>query len=209
MADDGSNLDNVYGAQNAQATREAYEGWAEGYDAENIGNGYRVPGIGCAMISRHVDTQIGTIYDAACGTGIVGGILELLGYCQIVGSDLSPAMLKTAESLSAYQRLYVHDLGQRLPEPDDTFGGVTCFGSLGPGHAPASCLDKFVRVTRPGGHIVFNTRADTYAEQDLKGKVDQLKESGAWKAVDQSPIFSSYCLIEPEVTSQILVFQVC
>ena len=33
MADDGSNLDNVYGAQNAQATREAYEGWAEGYDA--------------------------------------------------------------------------------------------------------------------------------------------------------------------------------
>ena len=53
------NLDNVYGAENAEATRQAYDGWTEGYDAENIGNGYRVPGIGCAMIARYVDLQAG------------------------------------------------------------------------------------------------------------------------------------------------------
>ncbi|MGY9055494.1 MAG: hypothetical protein ACKVGZ_07805 [Alphaproteobacteria bacterium] len=99
------NLDNVYGAENAEATRQAYDGWTEGYDAENIGNGYRVPGIGCAMIARYVDLQAGPIYDAACGTGIVGGMLELLGYHAIIGSDLSPVMLKYAETLSAYQRL--------------------------------------------------------------------------------------------------------
>jgi hypothetical protein len=96
-----------------------------------------------------------------------------------------------------------------LPEAGDSFAAVTCFGSLGPGHAPASCLDEFVRITRPGGHIVFNTRADTYAKQDLKGKVDSLTAAGAWKAITQTPVFQSYYLIEPDVSSQVLVFEVC
>ena len=43
MNDDNNNLDQVYGSENPEATKEAYEKWAIGYDAENIGNGYRVP----------------------------------------------------------------------------------------------------------------------------------------------------------------------
>jgi SAM-dependent methyltransferase len=208
MTKDGGNLEQFYGAKDSKATREAYDGWAEGYDAENIGNGYRVPGIGCALLSRHVDRNGGPIFDAACGTGIVGGILELLGYQQIVGSDLSPAMLKATELLTAYQRLYEHDLNNPLPETDSMYNALVCFGSLGLGHAPASCLDEFIRVTRSGGHIVFNIRAETYAKQELKGKVESLTTSGAWNLVDQSPIFQSYYLVEPDVTAQVFVFQV-
>ncbi len=78
MSNDSRNLDQVYGAEDSDATREAYEGWAAGYDSENIGNGYRVPGIGCALVARHVDRNGGPVFDAACGTGIVGGMLELL-----------------------------------------------------------------------------------------------------------------------------------
>ncbi len=208
MNDDSNNLDQVYSAEDSNATREAYEGWAAGYDAENIGNGYRVPGIGCALLARHVDNKVGSVFDAACGTGIVGGILELLGYRDIVGSDLSPAMLQSAEELNAYQRLYEHDLGNPLPEADNTYDAVVCFGSLGPGHAPASCLDEFVRVTRSGGHIIFNTRAETYPGQDLRVKVEELEATKKWVLVDQSPIFRSYYLVEPDVTSQIYVFQV-
>ncbi|MEM9604960.1 MAG: class I SAM-dependent methyltransferase, partial [Pseudomonadota bacterium] len=94
MSDDSNSLDQVYGAENSKATRTAYDGWAAGYDAENIGNGYRVPGIGCAVIARHVEPNGEPLFDAACGTGIIGGILELLGYQSIVGSDISPAMLE-------------------------------------------------------------------------------------------------------------------
>ena len=99
-------------------------------------------------------------------------------------------------------------MGERLPENDGAFAAVTCFGSLGPGHAPASCLDEFIRITRSGGHVIFNTRAETYPEQDLKTKIDELSASGARKLVDQTPIFRSYYLIEPDVTSQVYVFQV-
>jgi SAM-dependent methyltransferase len=208
MVEDNENLSNVYGSEDADATRSAYEGWAEGYDAENIGNGYRVPAIGCSMIARHVELSAGPIYDAACGTGIIGGILELIGFKSIVGSDLSPTMLEYAKPQKSYQRLYEHDLGEVLPESDNSFAAVTCFGSLGPGHAPPKCMDEFVRITKPGGHIIFNTRAETYPEQELKQKVDELTKAGAWELVDQSPIFRSYYLIEPDVTSQVHVYKV-
>jgi SAM-dependent methyltransferase len=208
MVEDNENLSNVYGSEDADATRSAYEGWAEGYDAENIGNGYRVPAIGCSMIARHVELSAGPIYDAACGTGIIGGVLELIGFKSIVGSDLSPTMLEYAKPQKSYQRLYEHDLGEVLPESDNSFAAVTCFGSLGPGHAPPKCMDEFVRITKPGGHIIFNTRAETYPEQELKQKVDELTKAGAWELVDQSPIFRSYYLIEPDVTSQVHVYKV-
>lgn len=208
MIDDHKDLSDVYSAENSETAREAYEGWAEGYDAENLGNGYKVPGIGCAMLARHVSADAEPIYDAACGTGIIGGMLDTLGFQNIVGSDLSPAMLKFAKTLNAYQRLYAHDLGDRLPEEDNSFAAVTCFGSLGPGHAPARCMDEFIRITRPGGYIVFNTRADTYPKQELNQTVDAHSASGAWKLVDKSQIFRSYYFIEPDLCSQVYVFKV-
>ena len=208
MTVDNDTLDNVYSAKDSTATRKAYEGWAAGYDAENLGNGYRVPSIGCGMIARHVGQNGGPIYDAACGTGIIGEMLGVLGYSHIDGSDLSPAMLKLAEPLQSYQRLYEHDLSLKLPEDDNTFSAVTCFGSLGPGHAPPSCLEEFVRVTHPGGHVIFNTRADTYDTQDLKTTVDDLSAAGAWVEVERSKVFRSYYFVEPEVFSQVFVFKV-
>ena len=82
-----NNLDEIYSAQNSDATRKAYEGWASKYDIENIGTGYRVPSIGCALFARNVNRDsgliynyAGPIYDAACDTGIVGQTLDLLGY---------------------------------------------------------------------------------------------------------------------------------
>ena len=208
MVDDNKNLSSVYGAEDSQATRSAYEGWADGYDAENLGNGYRVPGIGTAMVARHVMRDAGPIYDAACGTGIIGGMLELLGYENIVGSDLSPAMLAFAGTPKPYARVYEHDLCDPLPELDNSYASVTCFGSLGPGHAPPHCLDEFVRITKPGGFVIFNTRAETYPQQELKGKVEELTDSGSWELVDRSPVFRSYYFIEPDVTSQVYVFRV-
>lgn len=208
MTIDSENLNSVYGAKDADATRTAYESWATGYDAENLGNGYKVPSMGCAMIARHVGCDAGPIYDAACGTGIIGAMLKTVGYNAIVGSDLSAAMLDFAAPTRSYERLYEHDLGKRLPEEDNAFAAVTCFGSLGPGHAPPSCMDEFIRIAKPGGHIIFSTRAETYPEQDLKQKVEALSKSNAWKLVDQSSVFRTYYFIEPGITSQVYVFEV-
>ena len=208
MKKDQDSLDQVYSATDSSATLKAYEGWAAQYDSENIGNGYRVPTIGCALFARHVVCKTDAILDAACGTGIVGEILNLLDYQHLVGSDLSPSMLELAKSTAAYNRLYQHDLAVSAPEGDNAYNAVICLGSLGPGHAPACCLDEFIRITRPEGHIIFNTRADTYAEQGLKEKVESLVTKGKWSLVEQSPTFRSYYLSDPEIHSQVFVFQV-
>jgi len=86
--------------------------------------------------------------------------------------------------------------------------GLTMTPLVAPGHAPAKCMDEFVRITRSGGHIIFNIRAETYPEQELKQAVDAFSETGAWKMVDQSLIFRSYDFIEPDVTSKAHVFKV-
>jgi len=201
-------LEHVYNAEGAHAIRESYQGWASDYDAENIGNGFRLPIIGAAFVARHVQTGEGPILDAGCGTGLVGEALAILGYQDIVGLDISPAMLELAERLKTYNRLYEQDLGQPIPEDDNSFSAVTCFGSLGPGHAPPDCLDEFIRVTRPGGHVIFNVRPDTYEEQGLQAKIDNLLMGSTVREVDRSPDFRPYLLSEPELGAQIFVLKV-
>lgn len=201
-------LGHVYNAKGAQEIRDSYEAWASDYDAENIANGFRLPAIGAAFVARHVTKDDGAILDAGCGTGLVGEALAILGYTDIVGIDISPAMIKHAENLGSYKRLYEHDLGQPIPEDDNTFCAVTCFGSLGPGHAPPECLDEFIRVARPGGFVIFNVRPDTYDEQGLRKKIDDLVSGTSVREIERSADFRPYLLAEPELGAKIFVLEV-
>jgi SAM-dependent methyltransferase len=145
--------------------------------------------------------------DAGCGTGLVGEALAILGYTNIVGIDISPAMIKHAENLQAYDRLYEHDLGRPIPESDNSFAAVTCFGSLGPGHAPPECLNEFIRVTRPGGFVIFNVRPDTYEEQGLRRKIEDLVSGPTVRQVERSSDFRPFLLAEPELGAKIFVLE--
>ena len=208
MMDSSEGLEHVYGARDSVGVREAYDEWATSYDAENVGNGYRIPGLAAAFFAQHVPHSSGPFMDAGCGTGLVGEALAILGYESLVGVDLSPEMLKFAGALDVYERLYEHDLGLRLPESDDSLGAVACIGSLGPGHAPASCLKEFLRVTRPEGKIILNVRHDTFVEQGLKAEIDALTNAGLWTPVAVSPVFRPFLLAEPNVSAQIYVLSV-
>ena len=209
MSEKADPLEHVYGAKDSAAARKAYDGWAATYDAENLANGYAVPHLGTAFIARHVAQTDGPIFDAGCGTGLVGLLLDAIGYAGLVGTDLSPGMLQIARERDVYDRLYAHELGASpLPEADDSFAACTCFGSLGPGHAPAETLDDLIRITRPGGHVVFNVRHDTYVEQGLAAHIDALADRGLWTLVDQSSVAPAFFFAELGVTAEILVFKV-
>ena len=209
MSNETDPLEQVYGAKDSQAARNAYDTWAATYDAENLANGYAVPHLGAAFFARHVPQTDGPILDAGCGTGLVGLLLKAIGYSNLVGTDLSPGMLDIASDRGAYDRLYTHELGASpLPETDNSFAACTCFGSLGPGHAPAETLDDLIRITRPGGHVVFNVRYDTYIDQGLAAHIEALSEKGLWSLVDQSNVAPAFFFTEPEVPVKILIFKV-
>ena len=53
-------------------------------------------------------------------------------------------------------------MGEPLDIPSGAFDAVICVGALTLGHAPANSLDELVRVTNPGGYVLFNLRPDHY-----------------------------------------------
>jgi len=200
-------LRDVYGAKGPKEIRAIYEGWAAEYDHENVGNGYRLPSLAAAYLARNLPVGQGPVFDAGCGTGLVGETLALLGYGPLVGVDLSAEMLAASGRLGVYDRLYEQELGQSIPEPDGSFAGVTCTGSFGPGHAPPESLNELCRILQPGGIAAFNVVENTYVEQGFPAVMEALSAKGLWRERERSPAFRPFLLSEPDLLTRIFVFE--
>ncbi|MEQ8254918.1 MULTISPECIES: class I SAM-dependent DNA methyltransferase [Roseovarius] len=198
---DKQDLDDVYGAKTPEESRAIYDNWSTGYDADCLSQGFRLPGLGAALLGRYLGETDAPVLDACCGTGLVGETLRLMEYGRVVGCDLSPDMLKFADRTGAYEQLEVADTGVGLPFDDDAFAGFVCVGAFGPGHAPPVTLEHLARVTRPGGIGVFNLLDATYEEQGFPPVLDKLAASGAWEVIYTTPSFRPFLLAEPELLS--------
>ena len=201
-------LASVYGAQSPEDSRAAYDRWSGSYDADNLAKGFRLPGLGAAMLARHLGLCDGPILDACCGTGLVGESLAVLGYEAITGCDLSPEMLAVAGKTGAYADLVQANMVERLPHDDGAFAGFTCIGAFGPGHAPPESLYELARVTRPGGVGVFNLLTASWEEQGFPGVIEDLVARGTWEEVEISRPFRPYLLAEPELWTRLHVMRI-
>jgi len=75
------------------------------------------------------------------------------------------------------------------------------------GHAPLDGLDELVRVTKPGGCIVFSI-ARTYLGEVFEGKARALENAGKWRRVDASKRYDSTPLSDEVLTAQVFAFAV-
>lgn len=201
MASQTENLDDVYGAKTPGEARALYDKWSREYDADCLSRGFRLPGLGAALLGRYLGAADGPVLDACCGTGLVGETLRILGYDALTGCDLSAEMLAQAAKTRAYTRLEEADTSVGLPFEDNEFAGFVCVGAFGPGHAPPVTLEHLARVTRPGGVGVFNLLDATQAEQGFPAVMDKLTESGAWEVIARTPPFLPFLLAEPDLWS--------
>jgi predicted TPR repeat methyltransferase len=184
-----------------------YDLWAEAYDADLQSYGYRSPGMVAGMVGRYVPEDGSPLLDA--GTGIMGEVLAVLGYQDITALDISQGMLDVAERKGVYSGLKQAALGEPLDFPNDHFGSLVCVGTLVDGHAPPRSFDELLRITRPGGHIVFTVRTDVYHDGGFKEKQNDLESSGAWRLVESTqPYVSVPGSDQLEGTNMILVYQV-
>jgi SAM-dependent methyltransferase len=132
-------------------TTEGYGSWAEFYDE---------PGNQLIDLEQPVVREIldglprGGALDAACGTGRHSAYLASLGHT-VIGVDSSAAMLEPARQKVPDGEFHEADLHD-LPLPDDHVDLVVC--ALALVHVPAlePVLAEFVRVLRPGGHVVIS-----------------------------------------------------
>ena len=198
----------VYSAQDNRELAERYDQWAKEYDSDlETDFGWLGPSRAAEVLSEYAPKDA-RVLDAGAGTGLAGQALSILGYSDLVAMDLSPGMLEEAGKKGVYREFHQMVMGEPLDFPTGSFGAVVSVGVLTVGHAPANSLDELVRITRPGGYVVFTLRPDVYLDSGFKEKQEALAAAGKWKLTEVSEEFQTLPKGEPEVYHQIWVYQI-
>lgn len=199
----------IYSSRDNRELAERYDQWAKDYDADLERDfKYRAPQVAAEFFARYVPKEA-RILDAGAGTGLVGEVLTKLGYNNLVAMDLSEGMLEEACKKSVYRELHQMVMGETLDYATDSFDAVICVGTLTVAHAPADSLDELVRVTSPGGYIVYTLRPDTYENSGFKEKQATLDSEGKWQLVEVSDKLQVLPKGESDIYHQVWVYRVC
>ena len=198
----------VYSSKGNKELEERYDQWAKDYDADLERDfAWQGPEVATEIFAKYVPGEA-RILDAGAGTGLVGIFLAEKGYRDIVAMDLSTGMLEEARKKNVYSEFHQMVMGETLGFPTDSFDSTISIGVLTVGHAPASSLDELVRVTRPGGYIVFSLRPDVYEGSGFKEKMTGLENDSKWKLVEVSEKKQVLPKGEPDVFHQMWVYEV-
>jgi len=198
-------LEWIYQAKDDQDLEARYDLWAEEYEEDVASYGYKIPGVIAGFLGRYLKTDDGSILDAGAGTGIMGEIMALLGYKEIVAIDLSKGMLNIAKTKDVYRELHRMVMGEHLDFPDNKFAITVAVGVISVGHAPPESFDELIRCTRPDGYVIFSVRADAKGFQERQ---DALENEGKWKLVEETDPFVSLPLGEPDIKHKVFVYKI-
>jgi SAM-dependent methyltransferase len=193
-------LGRVYSALGPQALASSYDAWAATYDLDMLSIGYANPAVAVGLVARHVRAPESRILDAGVGTGILGELLSIIGYRNLAGIDMSEGMLARARGRGVYGDLRNQVLGERLDFDDASFAAVVSFGVFTPGHAPAAAFDELVRITRPGGHLIFTVSTAAWRDGSFERKLRSLEEDGRLRAVESTDEYRPMPLSRTEST---------
>lgn len=186
---------------------DRYDRWAATYDVDlHDAYGWIGPQQAATIFSQLVPRPA-RILDAGAGTGLVGQALAAYGYSDIVAADLSTAMLEEARKKKVYGAFHQIVLGESIALESDSFDAVVSVGVLTLGHAPPSSFDELIRITKPGGHIVFTLRTDVYEQNGFREKQAELEEKQAWMVATVSEPFQAMPRGEPDLLHQVWVYR--
>ena len=204
---DQSKVGQSYHARTPEEQQAHYDDWAANYERDLSAMGYRIPAMAAAVFTRFVPAEAAPILDAGCGGGIQAEALAALGYGPITGIDLSEGMLAVARAKGLYAELRQMALGGRLDFADGAFAAVLSCGTITPGHAPPESFDDLIRVTRPGGRLVFSLRDDATQDPAYPAALERLAQASAWHPIFATEPFQSMPYGEPEVLHRIHVYE--
>lgn len=201
-------LQSSYHAKDGQEAGELYDSWSEDYERSVASWGYTTPAVAIGLLGRYVGPKEGTVLDAGAGSGITGEILALLGYEDLVGIDVSPKMLELAARKGVYKDLRQMELGGQLDLPTDAFSAIVATGVFAAGHAPAESFEELIRVTKPGGHMIFSVRTDVYLDGGFKEKQDALEREERWQLLETTDPFAHLRFEDPDLKVRVFAYRV-
>lgn len=119
------------------------------------------------------------ILDVGCGTGLVGQAFAAKGHPPIEGCDISEEMVQIAEKTGVYHSLEGNvDANDMNNIENDQYDSVLSAGVFTLGHVQPNALEELIRITKPGGLIIVNTRRSYYDQTDMQSVCDGLQTEG-------------------------------
>ena len=183
-----------------------YDEWSKNYKYNKDMNEWDYSGpreTAQVIIKYQTDKNI-KIYDAGCGSGLVGIELKKFGFSNFDGADISRELLNQVPK-GLYKNLDQSDLNKKILKEDNSYDIVMCVGTFTFAHVKAHAMDEFVRITKENGLICFTINEAIYIEHGFKSKIDYLVNKNKIKEIE---FFKSNYLASKDVNAWLGLYKV-
>ena len=158
----------------------------------------------CEVFAKYQKEKNIKIYDAGCGTGLVGLELKKYGFSDFYGADLSQKLLNLVPN-NLYTKLDKVDLNKPINEKDNEYDALMCVGTFTFGHVKPPALDEFIRITKNKGLICFTINEGIHEEYGFDKKIQKLTEEKKWK---EREFFKSDYIASKDVNAWLGLYEV-
>ncbi|XP_033638750.1 uncharacterized protein LOC117299338 [Asterias rubens] len=144
-------------------------------------------------ILKCVTDKTPRILDCASGTGFLGEELQKIGFTNVDALDASQESLNYSKKKEIYQNYICGLLGPKKMEIDsDVYDAVVFTGCFGNIHTKSDCFPELIRITKPGGYIMFTVRRSVLLEDEfcsngaLDANIHDLDLKGKWRYLSKT-----------------------
>jgi len=196
----------IYKLKTTKEVMDYYDEWGENdkYNKDMVDWNYTGPKETVNTFLKYEKNKDALIFDAGCGTGLVGLELKKFGFKNFHGADLSQKLLSTIPS-NLYKKLFKSDLNQSINLEDNTYDAIFCVGTFTFGHVRPNALDEFIRITKKGGLICFTINEGIYKDYGFDKKIQVLNKTNLWSEIE---FFKSDYIASKDVNAWLGLYKV-
>ena len=196
----------IYKLKTTDEVMKYYDEWGnkDKYNKDMVDWNYTGPKETSEIFNKYEKNKDILIFDAGCGTGLVGIELNKYGFKNFHGADLSQTLLDSVPN-NLYQKLTKVDLNKTIDAKDNSYDAVMCVGTFTFGHVKPNALDEFVRITKSGGLICFTINEGIHEEYGFDKKIISLNQNNKWKEIE---FFKSDYIASKDVNAWLGLYRV-
>ena len=196
----------IYNLKTTEEIMKYYDEWGTDnkYDKDMIEWDYTGPKETVDTFKKYANNKEIKIYDAGCGTGLVGVELKKNGYTNFDGVDLSEKLLDLVPN-GLYRNLSKADLNKPLNISDNKYDAILCVGTFTFGHVKPQALNEFIRIIKNKGLICFTINEGIYEEYGFDKKINELTEKNLWK---KKEFFKSNYISSKDVNAWLGLYEI-
>ena len=196
----------IYKLKTTNEVMEFYDEWGDNdkYNKDMADWDYTGPKETVNVFKKYAENKDILIFDAGCGTGLVGKELKKFGYNNFHGADLSQTLLESIPK-NLYKEINKTDLNKSIKIEDNFYDAVMCVGTFTYAHVKPNAIDEFVRITKNKGLICFTINEGIYENYGFDKKIKELEKNDEWKKIE---FFKSNYIASKDVNAWLGLYEV-